>query len=210
VEETGDIGLFLITSEGSAAAGIRRIEAVTGRSAYELVQRCFRALKHAASLLDTNDEDVPVRVEEILDGLDKARKQVSELRRNQALQVGLSQMENVPKVEGVHVFTASIEDADVNALRGVADYFRQKYPSGVAFLVSGSSTGLPAFVAAVTEDLVDRGLNAVSLVRFAGNYLGGSGGGRPTLAQGGGKDASRLDEALASVPGWVKENLRPV
>jgi alanyl-tRNA synthetase len=210
VDETGDIGLFLITSEGSAAAGIRRIEAVTGRRAYELVQQRFRALKQTASLLDTNDEEVPLRVQEILDGLDKARKQVRELRRAQALDAFRGQLEQAPVVEGVPLLVARLEEVDPDTLRSLADAFRQRHPSGLAVLASTGADGKPVVIAAVTEDLVKRGLHAGELVKHLAGFLGGGGGGRPTLAQAGGKDASRMDEALASVPGWVKENLRAI
>jgi len=219
VEETGDIGVFLIISEGSAAAGIRRIEAVTGRAAYDLIQRRFRALKHSAALLGASVEDVPAKVEGLLDELESLRKQTLSLRRQAALAELERILSNPPQAAGeapalnrlllvfqVPVLTAIFSDADLDTLRTMADRFRQRYASGVAVLAS-ISEGRPGVVATVTQDLVQRRLDAVELVRFVAAPLGGGGGGRPTLAQAGGKDVSRLEEALLRVPQWVMEKL---
>jgi alanyl-tRNA synthetase len=208
VSETGDIGLFLITSEGSVAAGIRRIEAVTGRKAYELVQSRFQALNQAAALLDASPSGTPEKVAALLEELNEAHKQIANLRRELAETHFVRELEEVPSVEGVPVLTTILPDADSNTLRQMADRFRQGFPSGVAVLASVSD-GAPILVAAVTEDLVERGLHAGELIQSVAQHLGGGGGGRPTLAQAGGKDASRLEEALASVRGWVKDHLKP-
>jgi len=207
VEETGDIGIFLITSEGSAAAGIRRIEAVSGRAAYELVQRRFRVLKQTAHLLSTTPEEIPSKIENLMGNLDEDRKTIAGLRREMALFEFRLKLDNVPLVTGIPVLTAVLGDADADTLRQMSDHFRQRYPSGVVVLGSVSSEGRPQLVAAITEDLVKRGLNAGDLVKFAAGPIGGSGGGRPTLAQAGGKDASQLEAALASVPVWVQSKL---
>jgi alanyl-tRNA synthetase len=207
VEETGDIGLFLITSEGSAAAGIRRIEAVTGRAAYELVQRRFRVLKQSAHLLSTTPDEIPGKIESLQGSLDEDRKTIAGLRREMALSGFNLKLNNVPLVSGVPVLTAILGDANTDTLRQMSDLFRQRYPSGIVVLGSVSSEGRPQLVAAVTEDLVRRGLHAGELVKFAASPIGGSGGGRPTLAQAGGKDASQLEAALASVPAWVQSKL---
>ena len=208
VDETGDIGLFLITSEGSAAAGIRRIEAVTGRGAYELVTRRFRALKKASDLLSAQQEDVPEKIQGVLDDLSDARKQISALRQAQSENAFIRHLEVVPNIKGVSVLTVKLDDVDVDTLRSMTDRFRQRIPSGVAVLASVSADGRPILVASVSDDLVRRGLHAGELVKFVAAPLGGSGGGRPTLAQAGGKEASGLDQALASVASWVEEKLQ--
>ncbi len=207
VEETGDIGIFLITSEGSAAAGIRRIEAVTGRAAYELVQRRFRVLKQSAHLLSTTPEEIPGKIESLMGNLDEDRKTIAGLRREMALSEFQLKLDKVPLVAGVPVLTAVLGEADADTLRQMSDLFRQRYPSGVVVLGSVNSEGRPQLVAAVTDDLVKRGLHAGELVKFAAGPIGGSGGGRPTLAQAGGKDASQLEAALASVATWVQSKL---
>jgi len=208
VEETSDIGLFLITSEDSTAAGIRRIEAVTGRGAYDMVQRRSSALKNAAGLLDSSSEDVPTKTSELLDNLSQARKKLSNLRQELAEIRMLRHMDRVPVVNDIPVLTAVLEDTDADTLRAMTDRYRQRNRSGVAVLASVGSEGRPIVVAAVSADLVKRGLHAGELVKYVAGQLGGGGGGRPTLAQAGGKDASKLEEALASVPGWVESNLR--
>jgi alanyl-tRNA synthetase len=208
VDSTGDIGLFLITSEGSAAAGIRRIEAVTGRGAYELVQRRFTALKQAAARLATTAEDVPAKTGSLMDELSEAHKQIAQLRRELVTRLFDYRLQDIPKVSDIPVLTIRLPNADADTLREMSDRFRQRYPSGIAVLASVSADGRPLLVAAVTEDLVQRGLRAGELVKHVARPLGGGGGGRPTLAQAGGKDATHLDEALASVPDWVEENLR--
>ncbi|HZW03180.1 MAG TPA: alanine--tRNA ligase, partial [Anaerolineaceae bacterium] len=206
VSETGDIGLFLITSEGSAAAGIRRIEAVTGRKAYELVQRRFRTLKQAAAILELPMDQVPDRIEALQEELSRKSHQIERMRLEQAA-VELEQRMNSPVMVGdVPVVTAVIPNADSDTLRQMTDRFRNKYSSGVV-VVGSVWNDRPMMIAAVTDDLIKRGLSAGDLVKRAAQVVGGSGGGRPNLAQAGGKDAEKLPEALATVEGWVREKL---
>jgi alanyl-tRNA synthetase len=208
VDETGDIGVFIITSEGSAAAGIRRIEAVTGRTAYELIQRRFHAIKQTSGLLAATPEDLPAKTQELLDQLDRARKQVNSLRLDLAAAEFNQHLQDVPLINGIPVLTVHLPEADADTLRQMSDRFRQRYPSGVVILSTAGEDERPLLVASVSEDLVKRGLHAGELVKAAAQYLGGSGGGRPTLAQAGGKDAKKLLEALASVPDWVRARLK--
>jgi alanyl-tRNA synthetase len=207
LDETGDIGLFLIISEGSAAAGVRRIEAVTGRVAYELVQRRFRELKSSAALLECSVEDVVDKIDNLSFELEQSRKLIAKLRQEMAGAQFGKYLDNVPEVKGVPVLTASVPEADADSLRQLTDQFRQKYPSGVVVL--GSTAGeKPFLVAVVTDDLVKRGLNAGELVRTVAKWIGGSGGGKPTLAQAGGKDPGGMAKALAAVKEYVQEKLK--
>jgi alanyl-tRNA synthetase len=119
----------------------------------------------------------------------------------------VDQMDRAQTVGGVQVLTATLSDADMDTLRFLTDRFRERNPSGVAVLASTTADGKPIVLAAVTDDLVKRGLHARDLVKFVAAPLGGGGGGKPTLAQAGGKDASKLEDALAKVPSWVEENL---
>jgi len=207
VNETGDIGLFLITSESSAAAGVRRIEAVTGQGAYRLVQERFRALKGASTLLAAVPEEMPDKIQGLLDDLSAQRKQIATLRRDLAAAIFTDLLENVPIISGVPVLAASLSGADADTLRQMADRFRSHYPSGITVLASAPD-GRPVVIAAITEDLVKRGMNAAELVKFVAAPLGGGGGGKPTLAQAGGKDASKIDQALRSVAAWVENKLK--
>jgi alanyl-tRNA synthetase len=207
VGETGDIGLFLITSEGSAAAGVRRIEAVTGRGAYEVVQRRFRLLRQTAGLLGSSLEEVPTKTQMVLDEADHGRKQILKLRQDLVAAEFVRHLQDVARVADVPVLALVLPNADVDSLRQMTDRFRQQYPSGVVVLGSALE-GRPALIACVTDDLVKRGLNAGEIVRTIAQTIGGSGGGRPTLAQAGGKDASKLQEAIDQVLGLVKAKLK--
>ncbi len=206
VSETADIGIFLIISESSVGAGLRRIEAVTGQGAYELIHHRFHLLEQTARLLDTNSEQVFDKTRVVLEQLDQIRKQISSLRQGMTVEKFNRLMADVPLVAGVPVLIAHLPEADAETLRGMIDRYRQKFPSSVALLAS-VSTGRPLLIAAVTEDLVAQGLYADELVKFAAQPLGGSGGGRPTLAQAGGKDPKQLDEALSKAQEWVEKRL---
>jgi alanyl-tRNA synthetase len=206
VDETGDIGTFLIISESSVGAGLRRIEAVTGRGAYQLIHERFQDLNQTARLLDTTPDQIVDRTRSVLDQLDGARKQIKDFRSNLIGQEFNQRLQKVPRIDGVPVLVTVIPDADADSLRKMADRFRQKYESGVILLASVSN-GRPILIAAVTEDLVGRGLHAGELVKYAAHPLGGSGGGRPTLAQAGGKDPDKLDQALALAETWIQEKL---
>ena len=207
LSQTADIGLFLILSESSAAAGVRRIEAVTGRYAYELVQRRFRTLKQAASLLNAAPDEVPHKIEQLQEEIDTARKRLAQQRQEIAAAEFTRQLEAVPQIAGVPVLSALLPNADADTLRAMTDRFRQRYPSGVV-VVASSPDNRPVIIASVTEDLVKRGLNAGELVKTVAQEAGGGGGGRPTLAQAGGKDGAKLPEALAKTSEYVRSKLK--
>ena len=207
VDETGDIGLCLITSEGSVAAGIRRIEAVTGRGAYALVQRRFQLLHQAANLLGTSPELLPDKADDLLEELAATRKVVASLRQGLVAAEFNQVLANPQSVDQVTVLTATLSEADADTLRLMIDRFRQRFPNSSVAVLASVLNGRPTLIAAVSEDLLKRGLNAGELVKFVAAPLGGSGGGKPTLAQAGGKDATQLPQALAGVTAWVKEKL---
>jgi alanyl-tRNA synthetase len=157
--------------------------------------------------LDTAPEEVPTRTKQVLDEIDDLRKEVSNLRQNQALLSLQTQLERTIEIGGIPLLTIYLPDLDVEILRVLADRFRQQYSSGIAVLGTVGSDGRPVVVATVSEDLLRRGLNAIELVKFVGSFLGGGGGGRPTLAQAGGKDPTKLDEALSQVREWVERKI---
>ncbi len=198
VAQTGDIGTFIILSEGSAAAGIRRIEAVTGHRAYEIIRERNKALKKSAHLLNVPVDEVPAKVVTLQDSLEDARKEIGKLRQAGAADEFNQKLVSVPQVKGVPVLTAVLKNADVDTLRQMCDLFRQKYPSGVVALGSVFNDR-PMIICAVTDDLIKRGLNAGEIVKAAAAVMGGSGGGRPNLAQAGGKEPEKLAEAIDQV-----------
>jgi alanyl-tRNA synthetase len=207
VHETSDIGVCIITSENSVAAGIRRIEAVTGRKAYELIKNRFELLDRSSTLLESTPESLPEKVTSLKDELNSYRKEVLTLRQAQVVVEFNQKLQNTSQVQGVNLLAVELNEADTETLRQMADRFRQVHPTkGVVVLSSVKDERLTT-IAAITEDLVSRGLNAIELVRFVAAPLGGGGGGKPTLAQAGGKDTARLAEVLQSVEGWVKDHL---
>jgi alanyl-tRNA synthetase len=207
VDETGDIGLFLITYEGSIAAGVRRIEAITGWRAYELARDRMNVLDEMDHFLGTAPNETLQKVKSLTETLSETVKEVEKLRTQLVASAFDDQLDETEEINGIPVLKTILPDADMDALREMADKFRQKYESGVAVLASDMG-GKPLLIAAVTEDLVGRGLHAGKLVGKIAKVVGGGGGGRPTLAQAGGKDAEKLSEALDQVAVYIRENLK--
>jgi alanyl-tRNA synthetase len=189
------------------AAGIRRIEAVTGRKAYELIQSRFDKLNQAANFLGTTSDGVPEKVTHIIDELNNLQKQVASMRQSQVASEFIQKLEQTTLIDGVRMISTRLNDADADTLRQMVDRYRQKYPSKSVAVLASAKEGRPVIIAAVSSDLIDQGLDAIELVRFVAAPLGGGGGGKPTLAQAGGKDASKLDAALAGVEDWLRDRL---
>jgi alanyl-tRNA synthetase len=200
LDRTSDIGAFIIVSEGSAAAGIRRIEAVTGRGAYDLIARRFKMLKQTAATLKSSIEEVPVKVESLQDEVSDFKKELASLRAQQALSSFSVQLSSVQTVKEIHVLALEIPDSNVDTLRMLADKFREKYPkAGAAVLVTGTTV-----IAVLTEDVVKRGLKAGDLI----TAIGGKGGGRPNMAQGSLPDTTQVKEALKGVAKAVEAGMK--
>ncbi|MCB5235703.1 alanine--tRNA ligase [Niallia circulans] len=203
VDNTSAIGLFKIVSEAGIGAGTRRIEAVTGQAAYQQLTDQIHLLKEAASKLKTNPKDVTTRIDSLL-------TEVKQLQReNESLAAKLSNIEagnlvdRVKMVNEVPVLAASIPNVDMNNLRTMADELKQKIGSVV--LVLGSvNEGKVNIIAGVTKDLMDKGYHAGKIVKEVASICGGGGGGRPDMAQAGGKDPSKLNDALDFVEEYVK------
>ena len=204
VENTSVIGPFVITSEGSVASGIRRIEAVTGRGALELIRARLATLDSIAGELGVGVDQAHERVAKVLEDQHQLEGRQAKLRQT----IAFEQLDRLTpeQVDGIPVLADLLDDLDADSLRQLIDRFRSSNPSGVAVLAS-TQNGQPIMVAAVTEDLVARGLHAGELVKSVAEVVGGSGGGKPTLAQAGGKDASKLPDALAQVSAWVQAHL---
>ncbi|MCS7011267.1 MAG: DHHA1 domain-containing protein, partial [Anaerolineales bacterium] len=202
---TSDVGAFLIVSESSAAAGVRRIEAVTGRGAYALIARRFKALKQAASILKTTPEEVPNRAEILQQELASARKQVAALKAQLALSSFGTFLGQVETINDVRLLAVQMDGLDRETLARLADKFRERYPhQGVCAIVS-TVEGEAIVMTTVTYDLIQRGLKAGELASHISRQLGAGGGGAPHLAFGGGKTIEKVPQALASVRAWVAE-----
>jgi alanyl-tRNA synthetase len=208
VQNTGEIGIFLIRSEGSVASGVRRIEAVTGEGAYAIVHAQLDALKRASRLLNSHPEELPKKVEALQVELEESLNQSKLIRQKQALnEFGAKLKDQLCEIMGVKVFAGSITDADYDTLLALYDIFKKENPSGV-FLAASVLNDKPILVAAVTADLIGRGLDANQLIKLSAREIGGGGGGKPTLAQAGGKFADKIPAALQVVEDYVKANLK--
>jgi alanyl-tRNA synthetase len=207
VATTGDIGLFHFTREEAVGAGIRRVEAVAGLAAQQYVAERLATLERVASRLNSTLDEVEGRLDSLLAEHRAANKEIERLQRRLARSQFESLLGEMQQVDGANVLTARVEVGGPDELREMADWFRDRVGSGVAVFATVQNDK-PLLVATVTDDLIARGVRAGDLVREAARMVGGGGGGRPNLAQAGGRDAAKLPEALAAVPGMVVEALR--
>lgn len=203
VPNTSVIGLFKIVSESGIGAGIRRVEAVTGEAAYSLLNSQLNILKETAAKLKTNIKDVPQRV-------DVLQNEIKQLHReNESLATKLGNIEagslvsKVKDINGVPLLVAKVQGTDMNNLRNMADDLKQKLGSGIVVLGSPVE-GKVNLIAGVTKDLMEKGFHAGKIIKEVASRCGGGGGGRPDMAQAGGKDPAKLDAALEYVEEWVK------
>ncbi|MBN1287627.1 MAG: alanine--tRNA ligase [Anaerolineae bacterium] len=208
VERTSLIGPFIITNEESVAAGVRRIEAVTGRGALALMNRRFRLLQSAADLLGVAPGEVQRRLQSLQDEVKNNKRLLAQLRQRLAHgEFAALMAAKTQQIGGAAVLAAQVDDADMDTLRQMADWFRDKNKTGV--MVLGTVVeGKPQIVAAVTDDLAKRGVRAGDIVKQVAQMVGGGGGGRPTLATAGGHDPDKLPGALAQAPKLVADALK--
>jgi len=205
VQRTGDIGLFKITLETSAAAGVRRIEAVTGEYALAAVRDQERALEEIAATVKSSPELAAGRVAAQARRLRELEKEVERLKQKLASGAGGDLTADAREVAGVKVLATLVDGADAKTLRVTMDKVKDKLGSGVILLAAADGDKV-ALVAGVTKDLTDR-VKAGDLMKRVAERVGGKGGGRPDMAQGGGTDAAALPAALEDVYAWVEERL---
>ena len=200
VSRTGDIGYFRVTSEASIAAGIRRIEAATGRGCDELLRKEKRLAQDVVKLLNCQEEQVAERITGMLEERKQLEKRLAKALQGGAAAAGAgSLVAEATDVGGVKVVARKVDAGDANELKAVADSVRSSVGSGVAVL-GADVNGKASFVCMVTDDLIrDKGLKAGDIVREVAKSIGGSGGGKPHMATAGAKDGARVDEALAKV-----------
>jgi alanyl-tRNA synthetase len=202
VRRAGDIGLFKITQELGIAQGVRRIEAVTGEGALAYTQRLEEELGHTAERVRAPLFQVSAQVERLQKDLKERERRIEELQRKLASGGGRDLLAGAREVAGVRVVSSRADVGDPKALREVADQLRDRMKSGVVVL-GGVDGGKVALVAAVSSDLVNR-VHAGKIISELAKVVGGKGGGKPDLAQGGGTDPSRLDAALEAVYGLIE------
>ena len=206
VSRTGDIGLFKIVSEGGVAAGVRRVEAITGDNALAWVQNQNALLTQVAGMLRSTPADLPARIAQVQDQVKALEKDLEQSRSKLAASAGNDLASSAAvEVKGIKVLAASIADVDPKALRGMVDNLKDRLKPAVVLLATGAE-GKISVVGGVTADLTGR-VKAGDLVGFVAGQVGGKGGGRPDMAMGGGTDAAALPAAIASVQKWVEERL---
>jgi alanyl-tRNA synthetase len=197
VSRTGEIGVFKITGEQSIAAGVRRIEAISGDHALAEYQRTLNTLRSVSQLLNAGEGDVIAALERQLESTKQLEKQLEALKRKAAGSTADSLLEEARTIKDVRVLAAKVSGFDRDALRQMVDTLRQKMGSGVVVLFS-TEDGKVAIITGVTKDLASR-LHAGKIVQELAKKVGGSGGGRPDLAEAGGKDTSAVESALSTV-----------
>ncbi|MGH7923613.1 MAG: alanine--tRNA ligase, partial [Candidatus Binatus sp.] len=197
ISRTGDVGMFKLEAESGVAAGVRRIEAVTGQGALETIRKRERILEEIGAQLGARDDAAVERLEKLLAREKELEKKLRAMEQKLASGAASSE-ENVRDVGGVKVVTRKLDGVDPRTMREMADRMRQKHASCVVALGSDLGDGKVALLVAVTPDLTSK-IKAGDIIKNIAPIVGGTGGGRPDLAQAGGRDASKLDEALAKV-----------
>jgi alanyl-tRNA synthetase len=203
VRRSGEIGVFKIAVEQASSAGVRRIEALTGQAALADYQRVRELVANLSGRMGVAEENLLAAAERAEESNRQLEKQLETLKRNQALGNVDALLAQAQTVAGIKLIAAEIEGADRTSLRAVADGLRQKLGSGVVVL-GAIDDGKVALLVAVTRDLTAK-LHAGKIVQALAKEVGGSGGGRPDLAEAGGKDTSALKKALLQVPTLIDQ-----
>ena len=207
VANISQIGLFKIVSEGAVAAGVRRVEAVTGMGAYQYALQKEQLLAELGRTLKTPEKDLISRVEQLGAQNKELEKEIAQLHAAASKNQVDGLLNNVKEVNGVKLLACEVEAADMNSLRDMSDMFRDKLGSGVVVLGAKSESGVNLIVAA-TKDLTKQGIHAGNIIKEIAKVTGGGGGGRPDMAQAGGKDYTKLAEALAMAETLVAGQLK--
>jgi alanyl-tRNA synthetase len=203
VSATGQIGFFQIVSESSIGSGLRRIEAVTGKGAETLVEHNFINLEKIAQVLSTSPAAAHDKVMGLLKELEAERKKLANLERELSHKSAEDIAGKAESINGVKLLSAAVPNLKIDSLREMADVLKAKLGSSIIVLGSVYEDR-PSFVAMVTPDLVQKGYNAGDIVRKVAQVTGGGGGGKAGMAQAGGKDGSKINEALALVKTLIK------
>jgi len=204
---TGAIGPFVITTECAVAAGVRRIEAVTGTGAIETIQRDRQTIKRIAEELRVGRDSVIERVVAIGDELKAVRKQLSQIQAKASSSDAASVLDSAPEHSGVKVVTYRGEGMDAKALRDMYDALKSRRQQGLVAVLASAAEGKVTLIAGLSSDVVQRGLSAGEIVKAVAPRVGGSGGGKPDMAQAGGKDAAGIDQALTEAAEMAKAKL---
>ncbi|MDP2804743.1 MAG: alanine--tRNA ligase [Gallionellaceae bacterium] len=205
VKRTGDIGLFKIVAESGVAAGVRRVEAVTGEGALALIQQQETRLLQVAEMVKAPQHEVAARLGQILDHVKSLEKELATLKSKLASVQGDELISQAQNIKGLNVLAVKLDGADAATLRETMDKLKDKLKSA-AIVLASVAEGKVSLIAGVTADATSK-VKAGELVNFVAQQVGGKGGGRPDMAQAGGTQPENLASALASVPNWVMAKL---
>ena len=206
VKRTGDIGVFKITHEGGVASGVRRIEAVTGKGAMEWIDANQRTLQQLADMLKSQPDQAATKVEQLLKHNRDLEKKLATAKHALITGRAAEHEDNIREIAGIKVLVSRMDGVDAKVLREAVDRVKDKLQNAVVVLGSVDD-GKVRLAAGVTKNNIDK-IRAGDLIKPVAELVGGKGGGRPDFAQAGGNDASKLDQALASVPAWIADHLR--
>ena len=207
LNNTSQVGLFKILSEGGVAAGVRRIEAITGRSVYEYLNNRDELIEETCNALKTKEDNLVHRVNALVEENKSLTKELHDVKAKMSLQSADKLMDSKVEVNGVNLVTAKFEDMDMNSLKEMADNLRDKLQSGVV-AISNVSYSKVNFVVTATKDVIDRGIHSGNIVKEIAKIAGGKGGGRPNMAQAGATDATKIDEALSYTCEVIKSQVK--
>lgn len=206
VENTSNIGLFKIISESSIAAGVRRIEAITGYGVYEYMNQMEKDMENISNILKTDRNQLVDKIYSLIEELKEKEKELDSLKSKMASSIAEDIINKSVNVNGINLISYKVKDMDMDGLRSLGDEIKNGIDSGIIVLASIHKNKV-SFVSMVTKDLVDKGIHAGNIIREVAKITGGGGGGRPDMAQAGGKDISKVEEALNMVPSIIRKQI---
>ena len=204
---TSQIGMFKILSEGGVAAGVRRIEAITGKEVYNFLNNKQHLINEVCATIKAKEDNLIAKVAHLLDETKSLTKELNEVKAKMSLQSADSILDSKVDINGVNIVTAKFEDMDMDTLRNTADTLRDKLASGVVVLANVAG-GKINFVATATKDVIEKGVHAGNIVREVAQTAGGKGGGRPNMAQAGAPDVTKVDDALNHAKDVLKSQVK--
>lgn len=207
VKNTSQIGFMKIVSEGAVGAGLRRIEAITGKGIMSFLTEDEKLIDNISALLKSPRIEIVNRIQTLLDEIKLKDKKLEQMEAQAAKNQVEEYLDKAIKVKGVSLLSCKVEASDMDALRNMADMFKERLKSGIVVLGAVMEDKV-SFVAMATKDLLPKGIHAGNIIKEVAQMTGGSGGGRPDMAQAGGKDKGKLDEALASAAQIVEKQLK--
>ncbi|GAA0698917.1 alanine--tRNA ligase [Paraclostridium ghonii] len=207
LKNTSQIGIFKVLSEGGVAAGVRRIEAITGKEVYNFLNNKQDLINEVCTSVKAKEDNLVAKVSNLLDENKSLAKELNEVKSKMSLQSADSILDSKVDVNGVNIVTSKFEEMDMDTLRNTADTLRDKLSSGVVVLANVAG-GKINFVATATKDVLEKGVHAGNIVREVAQVAGGKGGGRPNMAQAGAPDVTKVDEALNHAKEVLKSQVK--